>query len=209
MNPHRSETLKFHSLSSCCLQRLTTNYRADWRSGNALDLHSARTRFESLQGHRVSWLRCFVAFLSPLRKIRRQDLDCGLLCCDVPLCGSFFVHFLSIPSYWLGPGSFIYRNIFGSHDHPPCACITTPIHELIHFHPTDWGGMFLRNVVIRPRPQSSQAPPWNPKDLGFNLKLLCLEPNEVVRQNHRRRYLLLWTLSTVHCAPNHELQTSS
>jgi hypothetical protein len=45
------------------------SYRAGWGNGNVIYLYMGGARFEAWPGHRLFWLRVFVAFLSPSKQI--------------------------------------------------------------------------------------------------------------------------------------------
>jgi hypothetical protein len=58
-----------YSAPRCKLQLSETEHcRAEWSRGNALDLCLRRDWFEYWPGHRLSWLKFFLIFLTPYRK---------------------------------------------------------------------------------------------------------------------------------------------
>jgi hypothetical protein len=66
-NVHRSEKLFWRK---CIAEQISGR-------GNASGLHSGDTKHETRPGNRLSWLRYYVVFLSPPRRIPTQNLKIG------------------------------------------------------------------------------------------------------------------------------------
>jgi hypothetical protein len=49
--------------------KILASYRAGLHGGYALDSYSGGSRFKSRLGHRISWVRVFIIFCTPSKKI--------------------------------------------------------------------------------------------------------------------------------------------
>jgi hypothetical protein len=89
--PMKMEVASFSETFATCTRLY--NGRPSWLAVplTVLDSYSASARFESHPGHRLSWRRCFMGFLSPFRRMLRWYLDLSTTACFQIVPNSSFI----------------------------------------------------------------------------------------------------------------------